>query len=149
MVQKQMRVVWVGWIAVALLVAACGRAPVQSDGALAPDTGVPAQNKDGYTDITVEQFAAMMANKDFLLINTHIPFEGDIPQTDLSIPFNEIADNLDKLPDKEAKIVLYCRSGGMSASAGKELARLGYTNVFELDGGMNAWKAAGYELLGQ
>ena len=146
MARKRMGAVWIGLIAVALLVTACGRtqAPAAGDGA-----SLPAKNKDGYTDVNVEQFAAMMENKGFLLINTHVPFEGDIPQTDLSIPFNEIEDNLDKLPDKEAKIVLYCRSGGMSTSAGKELAKLGYNNVMELDGGMNAWKAAGYELVGQ
>jgi rhodanese-related sulfurtransferase len=35
----------------------------------------------------------------------------------------------------------------MSTSAAKELADLGYTKVFEVDGGFNDWKAAGYEFL--
>ncbi len=120
-------------VILALLVTGCGPPPTK--------------NEAGYTDITVEQLAGMMEDKDFILVNTHIPYEGDLPQTDLSIPFNEIEQHLDQIPNKEARIVLYCRSGSMSTSAAQELADRGYTNVMELDGGMRAWTAAGYELM--
>lgn len=137
----------VGFLAVlALLVAACGPGSSTSEDTTGT-TGGFAKNADGYTDITVEQLAGMMEAKDFTLVNTHIPYEGEIPDTDLFIPFDQVSDYTDQLPDKDAQIVLYCRSGSMSTSAAKELAALGYTNVLEVDGGFNAWKAAGYELL--
>jgi rhodanese-related sulfurtransferase len=96
-----------------------------------------------YTDVSVAELQTMLANKDFTFINVHIPFEGNIAGTDLSIPYDQVAQNLDKIPDKNAKIVLYCRSDRMSNIAAKELVGLGYTNVWNLDGGMVAWEAAG------
>jgi rhodanese-related sulfurtransferase len=112
-----------------------------------PSLSEPSENADGYTDITVEQLADMLRDKDFVLVNTHVPYEGDIPQTDLSIPFNKIAGYLDELPGRDAKIVLYCRSGNMSTTAAETLVSQGYTNVFEVDGGMKAWEAASYDLI--
>ncbi len=124
-------------LACALVAAACGRS--DSTGA-----------SPGYTDISVAELQKMLAREDFTLVNTHIPFEGDIAGTDVSLPYNEIAGKLDQLPaDKDAKIVLYCRSGSMSTDAAATLVERGYTNVFELDGGMIAWEKAGLPLLGR
>ncbi len=100
-----------------------------------------------YVDISPEELSLMMAERrdSFVLVNTHIPYEGDIPDTDLSIPYNEISAYLDQLPaDKDAEIVLYCRSDNMSRDAAETLAELGYTNLKNLDGGFNAWRDAGF-----
>lgn len=132
--------------ALAAVLVGCGSGTAAPGDEAAGVAGL-AKNADGYTDISVEQLSSMLENKDFTLVNVHIPYEGELPQTDLFIPYDQIAENLDQLPDKDAPIVLYCRSGSMSTSAAKELASLGYTNVFEVDGGFNGWKAAGYELL--
>jgi rhodanese-related sulfurtransferase len=99
-----------------------------------------------YTDVSVAELQTMLANKDFTFINVHIPFEGDIPGTDLSIPYDQIGQNLDKIPDKNAKIVLYCRSDRMSNIAAETLVGLGYTNVYNLDGGMVDWEGEGLEV---
>ncbi len=97
-----------------------------------------------YTNVTPLELDTMLTSKDFTLINVHTPFQGKIDQTDLSIPYDQIKQNLDKLPtDKNARLVLYCRSGHMSDIAAKTLITLGFTNIWNLDGGMVAWENAG------
>jgi len=44
---------------------------------------------------------------------------------------------VNQLPDKDAPIVLYWRSRGLSTSAARDLAALRYSNVLEVDGGFN------------
>lgn len=56
---------------------------------------------------------------------------------DASLPYHKPEFN------KEKRIILYCASSGRSALAVKTLKEMGYTNIAHIDGGMNAWKAAG------
>lgn len=135
------------WIIPILLfmLSACQTKPTQTSAASKPEIGTQVKVDGGsYTDINVSELQDLLKNKDFTLVNVHIPFEGDLPNTDLSIPYDTIGQNLDKLPgEKNAKIVLYCRSDRMSNIAATELVKLGYTNIWNLDGGMVAWEQAG------
>ena len=98
-------------------------------------------------DINVNDLKLMLENKDFTLIDVHIPEQVHVPGTDAMIPFNQIGSRVNELPvDKNSKIVLYCRSGNMSQTAAKTLIEMGYTNVYNVVGGMNAWQGAGYEI---
>lgn len=107
-------------------------------------------NGGSYQDVSVNELKSMLDNKDFTFVNVHIPFEGDIPDTDLTIPYDEISQHLDELPsDKDAKIVLYCRSDRMSMIAAEELVRQGYTDVYNLDGGFVAWEQQGNPIEGR
>jgi rhodanese-related sulfurtransferase len=111
-----------------------------------PVTGRQVQG-GGYTEISVSELQSILKDKDFVLINVHVPYEGNIPNTDISIPYDQIAQNLDQLPaDKNEKIVLYCRSDRMSTIASETLVGLGYTNIYNLDGGMVVWENAGLDL---
>ena len=106
-------------------------------------------NGGSYTNINSQQLDAMFENKDFVLVNVHIPFAGDIPNTDLSIPYDQIAESqyLAQLPiDINSKIVLYCRSGHMSQIAAEKLVSLGYTNIWNLKEGIVDWEKTGYSL---
>lgn len=50
------------------------------------------------------------------------------------------------VPDKQAPIILYCGGGYRSALAADALQQMGYTNVVSMDGGIRAWRDAGYPL---
>lgn len=61
----------------------------------------------------------------------------------INIPVNDVPANLSQLPaDKAAPIVVICASGHRGAMAQMYLQFLGYTNVRNLNGGMNGWIAA-------
>jgi rhodanese-related sulfurtransferase len=94
-------------------------------------------DKKGYENISVDRFVEMMNHKDFILINVHIPYEGEIPGTELLIPFNAIDQNRD---------IVYCMTGPMGDIAAGRLIRMGYTRVLHFQGGMKAWKRAGRSL---
>ncbi len=101
-----------------------------------------------YRRIPVSQFADMLLHKDFVLVNTHIPYIGEIAATDIFLAYDQIGQQLGQLPaDKQAKIVLYCRTGHMSAIAAETLVNTGYTNVWDVEGGMVAWQKSGQSLI--
>ena len=99
-----------------------------------------------YYNINADELKTILNNKGFVFVNVQMPFEGNIADTDLSIPYDQITEpaKLTQLPvDKNAKIVLYCHSGRMSAIAAE---KLGYTNIWNLKGGMLGWEQAGFEI---
>ncbi len=50
------------------------------------------------------------------------------------------------IPDKNAPLVLYCGGGFRSVLAAESLGKMGYTHVVSMDGGMRAWREAGYPI---
>ncbi|MCJ7773614.1 MAG: rhodanese-like domain-containing protein [Desulfobacterales bacterium] len=93
-----------------------------------------------YKLINPAELKAMLTEKDFFLLDVHIPEQTHITGTDAFIDFRKVRQNADKLPaDKDAKIVVYCRSGSMSRSAAKDLFDMGYVNVYDLEGGVKAF----------
>ena len=101
-----------------------------------------------YENIFVDQLETLMDQKDVTLINVHIPYQGEIENTDLLIPFNAINQNKNLLPKiKDAKIVVYCMGDQMSTIAAEQLIKMGYTRVSKLKGGMLAWQKLGRHIV--
>lgn len=48
------------------------------------------------------------------------------------------------VPDKDARLVLYCGGGFRSALAADNLQKMGYKNVISMDGGWRGWTEAGF-----
>ena len=94
-----------------------------------------------YKKISAQDAKAIIDSEDVIILDVRTPEEynsGHIENAVL-LPVTEISDKAEKvLPNKDAKILVYCRSGNRSATAAKDLINMGYTNVFDF-GGINSW----------
>ena len=95
-----------------------------------------------YEQITPEEAKKIMdSGEEHIILDTREQDEldeGHIPGAIL-IPYTEIENKAEEmLPDKDAQILVYCRSGRRSKIASESLAKLGYTNVKEF-GGIIDW----------
>lgn len=70
--------------------------------------------------------------------NGHIPNAKHLPRGLLEFKVANV------LPDKSARIIVYCKTGGRGTFATETLQRLGYTDVVNMAGGWKAWVKAGY-----
>jgi len=96
----------------------------------------------GYKKISAEDAYRIMQNtNDYILLDvrTDEEFMEKHIEGAVLIPDNEIGIRSEiELPDKDALILVYCRSGRRSANAANELIEMGYTNVYDF-GGINDW----------
>lgn len=96
--------------------------------------------------------AHSLREKGFLLVDVRSVEEHDsgaIPGTDANIDFREMARRHKELgAGLDDHIVLYCQSGKRSNIAQDTLMELGYKNVYNIRGSVNAWLQAGFQLAG-
>lgn len=98
-------------------------------------------------DITIEELKERMGNNESLYI-IDVREEHEFDEFNIGaqlIPLGELPERLDEIEaDKDAEIIVHCRSGARSGRAKEYLSSEGYSNVRNLIGGMLAWQAAGY-----
>lgn len=117
-----------------LLLSACAIGTDQQDGKKDAAEGV-------YQKITAEEAKAKMDEEDVTIVDVRTKEEydeGHIPDAIL-LPVENIGKDPPKeLPDKDAVLLIYCRSGRRSKDAANELLKLGYKNVYDF-GGIIDW----------
>lgn len=95
-----------------------------------------------YEQITQETAKEMMDTQDVIILDVREQEEydsGHIPGAVL-LPVGTIDEDTaaEVIPEKDATLLVYCRSGNRSRTAASALAGLGYTNIYEF-GGINTW----------
>jgi len=109
--------------------------------------GCSTQTPDNLNTITATELNQVMKNETIFLVDVHTPEQKHIKGTDAFVPFNQVEKYIDKFPqDKNTAIYLYCEGGPMGNTAAKSLYKLGYKNIFNLEGGARAWRNKGLAL---
>ncbi|HEX8966420.1 MAG TPA: rhodanese-like domain-containing protein [Chloroflexota bacterium] len=95
-------------------------------------------------DVVDVQEARRRQSAGAVLIDVRQPEEwrqGHAPKARL-IPLGALQSHLAEIP-RDREVLLICRSGNRSGAAQRQLLRLGYQQVYNVAGGMNAWAGAG------
>ncbi|MFX1327691.1 MAG: rhodanese-like domain-containing protein [Promethearchaeota archaeon] len=106
-----------------------------------------------YTTISVQEAYNMITNNtlypDLIVLDVRDQSEFDVNHICNStlIPLAELESRLNELElYNETGIIVYCRTGGRSASASQILVNNGFTKIYNMDGGITEWISAGYEV---
>lgn len=119
--------------------------------ALAVGSGVmllwPILTKGGGTRVTVPQATLMINQRKAVLVDIRdddfVNSAGVVPNAK-RVAIKDLKDKADTLTKtKETPLIVLCQTGARSGAAATVLKAAGYSDVFVLDGGMNAWKEAG------
>jgi rhodanese-related sulfurtransferase len=101
--------------------------------------------------LTSEEFAkGINAVGDIQLVDVRTPEEVAEGTIAGAINFDFRADGFEEkldVLDKSKPVYVFCRSGGRSANAASIMKEMGFTRIYDLDGGITAWKAEGKEVV--
>lgn len=90
---------------------------------------------------------ALERNEKMILLDVRTPseFERGRIENSINLPLQEVGDKIESVvADKNQKIYVYCLSGSRSAAAVGEMIEKGYTNVFNMEGGILSWRSKHY-----
>jgi len=113
--------------------------------AMLPDFWASVPADKGYGSVSAAKLNEELADKAPFLVDvrevSELEKDGYIEGA-INLPIRTLLENLDKLPGLDEPIVVYCGSGHRGGFGMMALKMLGYTNVRNLGGGLDAWKKA-------
>jgi rhodanese-related sulfurtransferase len=127
-----------------LLLAACGGRAEEAVTLETAESEIPLALPDTVDVATVSE---VRERDDVVVLDVREQWEydeGHIPGVTL-IPMAEIADRIDEVPTDKT-IIVTCRSGNRSGQVTDYLRQQGYDDVHNMEGGILAWEAAGYDV---
>lgn len=129
-------------LALALLATSCG-------GSDAGDAADPGAAATGVRQVSAADGAALQADPpaDLVILDVRTPEEFDEAHLEgatlIDFYDDDFRDQITDL-DRDAPYLLYCRSGNRSGQTATIMEELGFTNVADVDGGINAWTSGGH-----
>ena len=110
------------------------------------DTSEDTTDKAAYHKLSAEEAYEMMASQEVVVVDVRAreEYESGHIENAVLVPNENIGSEMpEALPDKEATLLIYCRSGRRSKDAAEKLLSLGYQSVYDF-GGVIDWP---YELV--
>ena len=101
---------------------------------------------DAVTDVSAAQAVAVLQDEKPTVIDVRTAGEyaaGHLPGAiNIDVEAPGFADSVSQLP-KDQTYFVYCRSGNRSGVATEQMAQLGFTDLYDLQGGITDWQATG------
>jgi rhodanese-related sulfurtransferase len=101
-------------------------------------------SQDGLTHLNPKEFQSLIELEEVQLIDVRKPeefIEGHIPNAiNINYYSDDFVSSIDKL-DKKKPVYIYCRSGQRSANSASQFKEAGFTQIYNLEGGILKWQS--------
>jgi len=101
-------------------------------------------------DVNVEEFASVIEGPGIVILDVRTPEEfaqGHIAGSiNINVESPDFTSKVEQL-DKSQTYAVYCRSGRRSGVATQQMESLGFTSLYNMNGGVIDWAGAGFELV--
>jgi rhodanese-related sulfurtransferase len=107
------------------------------------------ENTISRKDVSVNEFESLMKKEAITILDVRTPEEWQngiiLGAKKINFGDSDFLSQLEHL-DKSKEVLVYCHSGGRSSETAKDLVKMGF-KVYNLDGGISAWKDAGKSIV--